>query len=589
MKNMKIRAKLITGFLTVAILTAIVGAVGVFGLLRTSQDAQSINTRNTMAINSAMLLSNIEEQRAAFRGAALKLEIDMAAESQADLDELVALDAEADELLKAIEDSLVTEEARQLTDAVKTAMTTYEENRDAFVAVIDRGDDATADEKLEALTNITEPVNNLVQKLEELDHFLIEATDQQAEQAGSMATVLTFVLLGVVIVAVVVAILLGLYIAGLISKPIKAIVAGARMLAVGDISAHAEPTSRDETGELILALNEMTSGVREQAAALEKISEGDYTMSLPVRSDKDVMNIAINHMLDRNNEMISEIRESSTQVASAAAQIADGAQTLATGSTQQAATLEEFSATISQVQTQAMNNNQLANETLSDTEEAGKLMGESMEYMSQMTQAMETINDSSQNIAKVIKVIDDIAFQTNILALNAAVEAARAGQHGKGFAVVADEVRNLASKSADAAKETAALIETSVENVNRGNEIAERTSESLTKVGEIAAANAANMGKLSTSSEQQSNAITEITQGINQISSVVQANSATAEQSAASAEEMSAQSDLLSKIVSRFQLREGIGGPSSAGALPPAMDSQRSLNMPEVTGGEELF
>jgi methyl-accepting chemotaxis protein len=167
---------------------------------------------------------------------------------------------------------------------------------------------------------------------------------------------------------------------------------------------------------------------------------------------------------------------------------------------------------------------------------------------------MQDIDEKSQRIANVIKVIDDIAFQTNILALNAAVEAARAGQHGKGFAVVSDEVRNLASKSAGAAKETAALIESSLHSVADGNTIVTKVSDSLQSVGAISDKNAASIEHLYEGSTQQSTSMAEINTAITQLSSVVQANSATAEETAASSEEMSAQSAVLNEIVSRFKL-----------------------------------
>jgi methyl-accepting chemotaxis protein len=257
--------------------------------------------------------------------------------------------------------------------------------------------------------------------------------------------------------------------------------------------------------------------------------------------------------------MMREIRMSAMQVSSGATQIASAAQTLATGSSEQAATVEEFSAAISLVQSQAEENNRIASQTFEEVQGVGRLMEASMAFMEQMTQPMQTINESAYNISKVIKVIDDIAFQTNILALNAAVEAARAGSHGRGFAVVAEEVRNLASKSADAAKETAALIESSVQSVQHGNDIASKTGESLQEVARIASNNAEGMRTLSDASLRQSQSIVEVNQGILQINSVVQANSATAEETAASSEEMSAQSTKLNEVVSRFRLRETDG------------------------------
>ncbi|NLW79256.1 MAG: HAMP domain-containing protein [Ruminococcaceae bacterium] len=384
------------------------------------------------------------------------------------------------------------------------------------------------------------------------------------DNVNAAATSIMLVILGiglalVLLVGVIIFLIVGRQLAGL-----PKLTQTADALAVGNIEAANLDTGGDEhtkneIAQLGRAFTRMAAGIKDQADALDRIAGGDYSMSIPVRSEEDVMNKSLNQMLDSTNKMLGDIRESSGQVAAGAAQIADGATSLATGSTQQAATIEEFSATIATVQSQSEQCEQTAVSTRSSISRANALMGQGLANMDELASAMQTIDASSNEIAKVIKVIDDIAFQTNILALNAAVEAARAGQHGKGFAVVADEVRNLASKSAAAAKETADLIQNSVDNVSKGTEVMEKTSESLHEVGTIARQNAQDMDSLSEMAAQQRVAIEEINAGIGQISQVVQANSATAEESAASAEEMSAQSALMNKIVGQFKLRGGKG------------------------------
>jgi methyl-accepting chemotaxis protein len=349
---------------------------------------------------------------------------------------------------------------------------------------------------------------------------------------------------------------IGRKLASVIAFPIRDLGETAKRLAHGEIDVALDYEAKDEIGVLVKEFRGMVDGIKTQASVLDTIADGDYTASLPIRSQHDVMNLAINELLQKNNDLLREIKAAATQVSTVAAQMAGAAQTLASGSTEQAATVDAFSSAISRVQDQTVENSGVASQTFEQTQEAGRLMQSSMALMEEMTTSMHEISESSQNIGRVIKVIDDIAFQTNILALNAAVEAARAGQHGKGFAVVADEVRSLASKSAEAAKETAALIESSVRRVSEGSEIARKTGDSLREVSRIAASNADGMRTLSDSSQKQSDSIGEITDGIRQISTVVQANSATAQQSAASAEEMSAQSTVLIEIVSRFKLRD---------------------------------
>lgn len=383
----------------------------------------------------------------------------------------------------------------------------------------------------------------------------IAVTQAKLEAFAAVNTIIYSGLV-VLVLVIILSIVAGIFLARSISRPIGQLASAANDLALGDVAVNIEVEAQDEIGVLATAFRGMAASISRQAEIISQISDGDYTVSIPIRSEKDVMNKAINHMLDRNNVAMREIRVAAEQVASGSMQIASGSQVLATGSTQQAAVMEEFSASIHEVYAKAEANTQLANVTLGEASEAGHLMEESLTSMQEMTQAMQDIDDSSQRIASVIKIIDDIAFQTNILALNAAVEAARAGQHGKGFAVVADEVRNLAGKSSEAAKETAELIQASSLSVSRGVQIADKTGEQLSQVGAIVSKNAEAMQKVSEASSAQSTAVSEINQGISQITDVVQANSATAEESAASAQELNAQSTLLNQIVARFKLRD---------------------------------
>jgi methyl-accepting chemotaxis protein len=377
--------------------------------------------------------------------------------------------------------------------------------------------------------------------------------------ASSLFLLLVTVAIGLVLIAVV-----GLTIFKIVGgrlRDLPTLTATAESLAIGDISAcnlkiDMEGTTKNEVTLLGRAFTKMAGGVKEQADILAQMAEGDYSLEpMRVRSERDVMNNAINYMLDNTNSALSEIQQAAYQVAVGSSQVATGAQTLASGSTEQAATLEQFGATISAITEHAENSAKLAQQAKADMDITEDHVNESMQKMNDMKGAMQIIDTGSQQIEKIIKVINDIAFQTNILALNAAVEAARAGQHGKGFAVVSDEVRNLAAKSAAAAKETEELIQTSVDNVRRGTVIAGEAAAGMEKVGDIARKDAEAMAKLSAMSQQQTASIVEINLGMNQIAEVVQENSATAEESAAAAEEMSAQGNMLNEIIKRFKIR----------------------------------
>jgi methyl-accepting chemotaxis protein len=313
--------------------------------------------------------------------------------------------------------------------------------------------------------------------------------------------------------------------------------------------------AKDEPGECAANLERLTAALNGVAGLLSTVAKGDLTIVHTAMSEHDIISHSIIKMLDNLNVMFGEINGASNQVTVGAEQISDASQSLAEGSTEQAATVEELSASIQDVAektkanaSRAMDASELSEVIKGNAETGSKQMGE-------MTAAVNEINSASQDISKVIKVIDDIAFQTNILALNAAVEAARAGEAGKGFAVVADEVRNLASKSAAAAKETGQLIENAMKKSEQGAQIAEQTAVSLTEIVNGINRSAALISEIADSSEEQSVAINQINEGISQVSEVVQKNSATAEECAASAEELNAQSVILANHVAQFSLR----------------------------------
>ncbi len=339
-----------------------------------------------------------------------------------------------------------------------------------------------------------------------------------------------------------------------IVAPIRAMVGAAAALADGNTEVDVEVTTKDEMRELADAFENMIVNTRRQIGIVEHIAEGDLTVDVHARSEKDAMNNALMTLLALNNQVFHNIAGSAERVANGSRQIADGSQSLAQGSTEQAASIEELSASISEIAHKTKANAEMAETTARLAETIKNNAEKGSRQMGEMISAVKEINQSSQNISKVMKVIDDIAFQTNILALNAAVEAARAGQHGKGFAVVAEEVRSLASKSAEAARDTESMIQDSTEKAILGSRIADETAVSLAEIISGVQESSTYIAEIARSSERQSSEIMQINNGIDQIAQVVQHNSATAEENAAASEEMSSQASVLRGLIAKFRL-----------------------------------
>ena len=348
------------------------------------------------------------------------------------------------------------------------------------------------------------------------------------------------------------------------ARPILSLTKSVKKLAEGSLDEEIKVRSKNEIGALAKGLRQLVSQLKEYRLYIQEITDSLNEMqdgNLDIRLKNEYtgeftkIKVALLDLSDKLTGLIGNIRISSDQVSSSAENVSAGAQNLTRGSMEQASSIEELSATINDISDRIRKNAENAAKANQAAATGQEEILKSDGQMQDMKASMNRINEKSAEISKIIKTIDDIAFQTNILALNAAIEAARAGEAGKGFAVVADEVRNLAQKSAEAAKDTTVLIDDTVKAVEQGSRLADSTAKSLHEVVNGQKELSILISEIASASDEQANAVSQVTTGIDQISSVVQTNSATAEESSASSSELNDQARNLREQISRFRLR----------------------------------
>ncbi len=450
---------------------------------------------------------------------------------------------------------------KELVDCINK----YKESTDLIISYSNAKNYNAAEDEIE--TNSMVISNQANEVFEGVIASMVKEADEESERIDKNVKTLAFILIAICVVCIIIMLGLCFSITRTITVPVTKLSNAARKLAMGDIDVDCEKIHDDDLGELMDAFDHMTDTIKEQAAIADAISKGDLTIDVTPRSDKDLLGKALQRLVDSNNKALGSVQESTMQVTIGAEQVANASQALAQGSTEQASALQQVTASINEIAEKTKKNASEAT-TANDLVNTVRNMAEDGNgQMKSLTGAMNDINDSSETISKIIKTIDDIAFQTNILALNAAVEAARAGVHGKGFAVVAEEVRNLAAKCGSAASETAEMIEDSIRKVGNGRQLASETAEALDRIVASIEEVAGIINNIAISSNDQATAVSQIDQAIGQVSTVVQTNSATSEQCASASEELSNQAMNLRNQMAAYKLKTAMSS-GSATSIP---------------------
>ena len=562
-RNLRIRFKLYI-LIGVALIGMLVISGMSFSLMGRMNDmTNDISTSWLPSINTARdLTATISNIRLNELGYLTAISDDVQASSL----QYLQKEKEEMETLLAAYGELIDEEEKSFYDNAMNFWTQYKETDEEMMALAKQGRPDEARAMLEG--ECVDLYNSLNNAFNDIIVYNTKGSDTATEESRFLYRTATILMAAVIIAVILVGVFFSIVIIRLIKTPISEIESAAIRVAEGDLDVEISYTSKDELGVLAdqvrRLIHKLQVIIDDENKFLAKMAAGDFTVDSVCEEEYTggfhPLLVSFRGIGEKLNDTMLQINQSSVQVASGSEQVSSGAQALSQGTAEQASSVEELAATINEISSKVKQNADNAQQANAKAGNISTEMNVSNEKMQLMIQAMEDISHCSNEISKIIKTIEDIAFQTNILALNAAVEAARAGTAGKGFAVVADEVRSLASKSAESSKNTSVLIENSLKAVENGTRIAGETAQSLYQAVNGVNEMTAIIGQISEASSAQAHSISQVTLGIDQISSVVQTNSATAQESAAASEELSSQSQMMKNLVNKFKLKDGSSG-----------------------------
>ena len=558
-RNMKLKSRLLLSYAVVIAICLSASVAALFLMNRIGDNLSSFYKNNyTVTVNVWMAKREMQAARGDILNA--------------------VLDSDAEESMQFIENA---------KESLRNMRATFPVIRKSFkgdIAMVDRVDEllqqaivyrdqvfglvetGKTDEAYEVMKSNYVPILNqmadLLQQIADVAGENAQTMVTEGEYAQTSAIIVIMLIMALSIMA---AALLGIYISNSIRKPVKEIEDAAVQLANGKLDGvHVTYMSRDELGQMSDSIRDLISYqktiIEDISDILGDMSEGNFKVQSNVkeyyRGRYDCILVAMRKLRNRLSNTLGQISQSARQVADGSEQISSETQLLAIGAEEQACSIEKLAAAVNEISEHVRETKENANEARGQTDQAGEQVFESNQQMQEMIRAMNIISEKSSEIYKIVKTIEDIAFQTNILALNASVEAARAGEPGAGFAVVAREIRALADKTAIASKNTAALIEESVSAVKNGEKVARATADSLLQVVKSTKQVVLVVDRIASATENENVSISNITAEVSQISDVVQNNVSTSEELAAASEEFSTQAQILGNMIGQFKLYE---------------------------------